>query len=82
MENYDSNIMPSSNNSKELEVRIHKSCVPKFSCKGLNLCVGAERGECCVLRGWKVCAPSEGWGLDQIWVRNRIGGRREEQASP
>ena len=48
MENYDSNIMPSSNNNKELEVRIYVSCRPKFSCKGLSLCMAAKRGEHCV----------------------------------
>lgn len=48
MENYDSNIMPSSNNNKELEVCILISCKPKFSCKGLNLCMAAERGGHCV----------------------------------
>lgn len=56
MENYDSNIMPSSNNSKELEVHIHKSCVPKSSCKGLNLC-GCRAGRMLCFGGWKVCAP-------------------------
>ena len=44
MENYDSNIMPSSNNNKELEVDIHMSCKPKFSFKGLKLCVAADQG--------------------------------------
>lgn len=44
MENYDSNIMPSSNNNKELGVHNRMSCKPKFSFKGLNLCVAADWG--------------------------------------
>lgn len=63
MENYDSNIMPSSNNNKELEVHIRVSCEPKFSFKGPKLCVAADQGGRSVAGGGRsVPAPVRGVG--------------------
>jgi len=51
MENYDSNIMPSSNNNKELEDCIHMSCKSDLSFKWPNLCLAADSGGLCIAGG-------------------------------
>lgn len=84
MENYDSNIMPSSNNNKELEVHIHMSCNPKFSFRGLNLCMAAAQGGHSISGGGR-SVPTQlrgvGSGPD-LGEETELGEKREEQASP